>query len=503
MSTFSRVTKNLARPLAIAVLATLVLNALGSTDTPVAARDGRIAVFGTVVDAPYDGQLIVVTREGRITLTITEETKIVRKKDAIKLDKVKSGSSVTGYYTEDDGELLAGKLTFRKRNAKKAFEHVVGVVLNKSGNQLTVQTTDGKEVIINQPENPSDDDTRTGSLIATVVETDPESGEMDAAAIRTAEKTIDRLNESIGREITLAQEKLLKALMSATASIHLTLLYETLDEIQAEAQSKITEAFAEFQTNYTATLDENLIPPPLLLISGKVLSKTPVRWVVAANGNGRRSFVTVPGDVEVELLSGNDGTILDVTPSMFVEISATPQTETASPVAQSIKIIPLPVVLDNSGNGNNNDRTISGTILLVENGNSGTQKVIVVENPDGSDGAAAITEDTMITGGDDDLEPGQVVEVTLGDDGFSADEIEVVSSPTQPDTAEATPALPVKYKLKGKIQAVSGDSVILDDVYLTLDTASMSTDPLTVGQEIQFTVVVDESGRWVIIGVEP
>ncbi len=497
MNNYANTAALIARPIGIALLAVLVFSVLGSNDSIVSAKETRTAVFGTAVNAPTNGELVVVTRGGIITLTITEQTKLDRKRGTLELSDVVSGTSVTGYFTESDDALIAGKLTFRKRNARKEFEHVIGVVVEKKGKKLTVQTTDGDEVEIESSDEPDDDATEQGSLIVTVVETDEETGDMDAKAVRTADQTIERLSKAIGAEISLAQEKLLKARMSETASVHLTRLYETLDTIQAEAQEKIEAAFTEFQATYTTTLDANLIAPPITEITGKVLTRTPNQLVVAANGNGRRSYLAITADVHVELLDGNSGTILNVTPGMFVEVSVITFAKTTGATAQLVKIIPTPEKPGNSSK--NNKQTITGTVVLVDNGKSGTQKVIVVDNPDGSDGAAAVTPDTIVTG---DIVPGQEVEITLGDDGFSAEEVVVTSDP---DSAELTPtpAPPVEYKLLGKIREISDAGIILDDVYLTLDTLSPSTGPLTVGEEIQFTVTVDESGRWVIVGVEP
>jgi hypothetical protein len=499
-----------ARSLAVVVLAITALAILGTDDSTAEARESRTAVFGTVVDAPVDGNLEVVTRDGILTLIITEDTRIDKKRGTLKLDEVTSGTSVIGYYFESDDTLTAGKLTFRERNKKSNHKHLVGVVTKKNGDSLTVRTTDGDEVEIESSNEPTDDDTEQGSLIVTIVETDEETGDIDAVAVRTAEQTIGRLNDAIGHEITLAQEKLLKARMSETASIHLTRLYETLDEIQAEAQEKIEAAFAEFQSSYTSTLEENLISPPLVLFTGKVLTRNSDQIVIAQKGNGKRSYITIGPDVKVELLDGEEGQIGDAQPDAWVEIYAVPRTKTSSPIAQIIKIIPTPAPPNNSGDASSpDDETITGTIVLVDDGNSGTQQIIVVDNPDGSDGAAAVTPETSVTG-DDDLVPGQEVEIVLGDDGFSANEVVVVSSPSDGTEPTATQSPPVEYKLIGKIRELvnsgidSGGTtgVILDDVFLSLDSFSPETDPLEVGQEMQFTVVVDEDGRWVIVGID-
>jgi len=497
MTNNTNTTMLVARSIGIALIALLAFSVLGSHDSIVSAKETRSAVFGTVVKAPANDELVVATRKGVITLTITDKTKIDRKKGSLKLSEVSSGTLVTGYYSGTKDELVAGKLTFKNRKAKKTFEHIVGVILEKKGKKLKVQTTDGNEVEIEASDDPDDDATDQGSLIVTVVETDEESRDMDAVAVRTADKTIERLSDAIGSEISLAQEKLLKARMSETASAHLTKLYDTLDTIQAEAQEKIEAAFNEFQSSYTTTLDENQIAPPLTEITGRVLSRTAKRLVVAANGNGRRSFLNVSEDVTVELIDGSAGTIGSVMPGFFIEAMVTPQTQVDSPTVQSVKVVPDP---QKPGNQKDkpDDQKITGKIVVVDNGDSGTDQVIVVDSPDGSEGAAVVTPDTNIDG---DLQPGQEVEVTLGDDGFSAEEV-VVTSPE--GSVEPTPTLapPAEYKLIGKIREVSSVGVILDDVYLTIDAAFPSTEPLVVGEEIEFTITIDESGRWVIVGVE-
>jgi hypothetical protein len=210
----------------------------------------------------------------------------------------------------------------------------------------------------------------------------------------------------------------------------------------------------------------------------------------------------IPADVSVVLFDGSNGTIGDVTHDNWVDITATSQTGTTSPIARVIKIVSSPDGPENSGNSNSNgkndDDTLTGIIVLVDAGKSSNQRVVVVSNPDGSDGAAGINPDTVVSG-DTELEPGQEVEITLGDDGFSATNIEV----TPPIEPTATPVPPIEYILSGKIRSVSGQGVILDDVFLALDTNSPTTDPLVVGQDIQFKVIIDADGRWVVVGIEP
>jgi hypothetical protein len=497
------------RLLAIIVLSTW-LTVVASAAEPLAHADGdRTALFGTVISTPVDGNLEVVTRDGVIVLIISETTRIDdRKKKKLSLDEVEPGNSVTGYYTTNDADLIAGKLTFvdnAKRRNYVDFRHVVGVVVDVSGDKLTVLTDDGEQVDITVTDDPTNDPVTQGSLIATVVEENSDTGELDALALRTAQETVERLSAAISHEISRAQQKLLKIRMSETASVHLTRLYETLDQIEADAQAKIEAAFAEYETNYTLTFDENLIAPPLVQISGEILAINPSSMTIAMI-NGRKSYITVPADVEVILLGGVSGAMADLHDGDHVDVSATPQTSTESPIARLIQVIPdpSPPIVDEGDEvevENENDDTITGTIVLVDAGNSGDQTVIIIDDPNGSDTTTVITDDTVVTG-DDELVPGQEVEITLGEDGFSAGEIEVVNAPEPPATPVATQGPPIEYSIAGVIRSFSGNTVVLDDVYLTLDSITTANTPMTVGEVIQFKVIVDEAGRWVIVGVE-
>lgn len=490
------------KPLVLIGAAIFAVAVFSTADSIAEAKSKRVAIIGTAMSATQDGILPVATRSGVIHLTITSNTKINSKKGYITIGQVQSGSEVVGYFYEESDQKIAAKLTFKKRNSKSRQKHLIGVVVEKKGKKLTIQTTDGDEVEVEVTESPTDDPTTEGSLVVTVVEEDEDTGALDAIGVRTAEETIARLNDAINHEITLAQEKLLKVRMSETASVHLTRLYATLDDIQAEAEAKIQAAYEQFEANYTTTLDNNLIAPPLVTISGKVLTKESDLIVVAKNGNGRRSYVVVPLDVEVELLDGSSGTYSDVLNQAYVEVSALPQTAISSLVAKIIKIIPSPPPPGKSGNSNGNNQSITGTIVLINDGEPNTNPVIVIDSQGGPDGAAAITPDTVITG-DDELEPGQEVEVTLGDDGFSTEGVDVVSKDDDPNDSVSTPGTPPQYTLIGKVREVSLSGVILDDVFLTIIDTSPTTDPLRIGEEIEFTVEVDEDGRFVIVGIEP
>jgi hypothetical protein len=76
MTTSSRIARNPGRLITTVAVAILVMIAFGSNFSHVEAKAGRIAVFGTAVDAPSDGLLDVATRDGVITLVISDKTKI-------------------------------------------------------------------------------------------------------------------------------------------------------------------------------------------------------------------------------------------------------------------------------------------------------------------------------------------------------------------------------------------------------------------------------------------
>lgn len=503
-----RIPTRSVRIVSIAMVIAMVLTMFGSTNSNSVAyaKAQKTAMFGTVVSTPENGTFDVASRDGVITLTIDEKTKLTGKsmRDRLEISDIVAGMSVTGYYVEDKNRLTAGRLSFVKPVEQKSFEHVVGVVIEDTGGTLIVNTTDGEQFEITPSDNPTDDPVEAGSLIAVVVEKDPETGQLDALAVRSAQQTVDRLSAAISHEISLAQQNLLKTRMSETASVHLTRLYQTLDEIKAETQAKIEAALAEFQANYGVTLEENLLEPVLIEITGKVLAANGKTMVVAYKGNGRRTYFDVAGDVVIELFDGSISTISAVVGN-YVIVTATPRTSTTDAIAHYVKVVPAP---ENGNSGKNkNDDTITGTIVLVENGKSDTSKIIVVEQPDGTDEVVSVTSDTVITvdgdeQGGDGLEPGQEVEITLGDDGFSADEVDAGSAgdPLPTDTPVVTPAPPVEYRIIGKVRSFDGSGVILDSVHLFLDDSSPLADPIVVGEEIELRVIVDEDGRLIIVG---
>ena len=485
MSTHSD--KKFARTLTMLVAATALLVALMSSSAIADAKGNRQAVFGTVVAAPANDSIDIATRDGLITLVIDNKTKIDTKRGRLPLDEVSAGDSVAGYYTEGDSELTATKLSFKPRKADRQTKHVVGVVVDKEDDTLTVLTPDGETVEVTPSDDPENDPTEPGSLIITVVEENLETG----------------------------------------------------DEIKAESKAKIEAAFAEFQANYTTTLDENLLAPPLVHITGKVLAKTLAQIIIVKNGNGRRSFVLIPADVEVILPDGTTGTYGEVLENSFVDISAIPQSQTSSPIARIIEIQPDAETPGNSGgnsnkngNGNNSAEKLRGTIILVTPSNDGTHTIIVVDSSVGPDTAAAVTDSTIVTG-DGELAPGVQVEVTLESDGFTAKEVEIIeqeesseagtpaaaptptpeatatetptatatATPTDSEAAESSPEPPKEYILTGKIRSFSVEGITLDDVYLDLGSIATNDESFTIGEEVQFTVIVDESGQWIVVGV--
>ena len=476
------------------------------------AKEHKTAVFGTVVSEPHDDRIDIATRSGVMSLIIDEDTKLRKGKREIEFSDVRAGMTVAGYYAESDDGPVAKKLKFKARKRKWSYEHVVGVVLEKNGDTVTVQTSTGEHVVIDLVDATGTSNVEPGSLIATVVEVDATTGELTSTALQTAQETVERLSAAIDFEISLAQRQLLEIRMSETAAVHMTRLYETLDEIKAESQARIQAAYAEYQASYDATLKENSLASVAVQMSGRVLGVSASELHVESLSDGTRWDFSVTAATVVELSSGTWGTISDIVVGQTVEVSASPGAPPAWPVARVIRVLPADdIVAVSTTAAAPTEDTITGTIVLVQTGPQETGTVVVVSLPDGSDSAASLTEDTVvIVDGEeldiDELEVGQEVEIALAADGFSAEKVTVgepvEQTPVPDDGAPNAPVTPPLYTLIGTLRSISETGVVLDGVQLTIDNLSTTWGSSTVGQQIELEFYVDSEGRLVVRGTK-
>jgi hypothetical protein len=500
----------LIRIMAAAVAAVvLVIAVLAVPLAPTAsARGGRTVLFGTVVGTPQGDQIDVATRSGVITLEIDEDTKVSGKKGKLSLSRVGAGMTVAGFYTEGDSGPVAGSLTFVGRKQKKSFKHLVGVIVDQSSSTFTVRTSSGDLVTV-QSDDVGDSEFEPGSMIATVVETDEDTGDVTATALQTAKETGDRLSASISFEISNAQRDLLKIRMSQTATVHMTRLYETLGRIEADAQARIQAAYEEFQASYDATLLEASSEPVTIHVSGEVLNIWATKIHVLSSSDGTRWKIGITNATVFELVDGAEGTVHDFAAGQTIELITGPGSPPAMPVAKGIRLIPEIVPAGNSIFAPlPSDDTITGTIVVVDSGSGETGPVVVIVSDDGTDSAAALTDDTVIiVDGEeliiDELEAGQKVEIVLTDDGISAEEVTAAGSvePTPIPGAE-TPSIaspPIEYSLVGILRSIGESDLVLDGVRLTLNDVSTNWDASTVGQEIELQFYVDDEGRLVVL----
>ena len=292
--------------------------------------------------------------------------------------------------------------------------------------------------------------------------------------------------------------------MSETAAVHMTRLYETLDEIKIETQAKINAAYAEFQASYEATLRESSSEPITVEMSGIVLSVFASELHVLSFTDGTRWAIRVTDSTTVVLSGGIVGTIVDIQVGHTVAVFATPGIPPAWPVAKIIRVIsvsgtdPAPTATPVP-----DDDTITGTIVVIDDGTGGTGTVVVVVSDDGTDSAAALTDDTVITvDGEqlsaDQLELGQEVEIVLGPDGFSAEEVTAV----EPVPGGGTSGAPSVYTLIGTLRSFGATGVILDGVQLTPGRISTTWDSTTVGQQVELKFFLDNQGRLVVTGTK-
>ncbi|MCZ6538733.1 MAG: hypothetical protein O6922_02755 [Chloroflexi bacterium] len=486
---------------AIIAAAVLIVTAVVAPSTPTAsAKSHTTAVFGTVLSEPQPDRIEIATRSGVISLKINKRTEIYGETSEFELSDVVAGMTVVGYYVHKDDEPVARNLTFLVREETNQYEHVIGVVLEISGSTITVQTSTGEIVVIESGEN-LDTAIVPGSLIAMALEQNATTGTLTLTAIQTAQATVERLSESINYQISLAQRQLLEIRMSETAAVHMTRLYETLDDIQADTQVKIQTAYAVFKASYEATLNESINGSVTVQTSGTVLNVTATELHIQSLSDDTRWHLRVTDDTVVILLNGTLGTIEDIAVGHVVELSATPGTALIWPVAIYVRAIfasePVPEPPPSDG-------SITGTIVIVEPDPSGTGTVIVVTQEDGSDGAASLTEDTVITVdgeqlGPGELVPGQDVEIVLADDGISAEQV-TATEPVEPPPAPSAPGPPLELKLIGTLRSIDTGGVILDDVQLKLGSFSTTWDTSTVGQQVELQFFLDNLGRLVITG---
>lgn len=511
-TTFLRLTAILA----IALVLVLAETFTSSSDTVLAASK-KYSVFGTVTSAPQNGQLDVATRHGTITLVIDDHTKIKGKhgKKKAKLKDVQAGMSVVGYYTEEDDGPVAKNLTFVARNTRNSFNHVIGVVLYWNGDSITVKTPEGEQVEFEIPEESEQADVEQGSMIAASLQQDEETGQLESTALVTAQATIEKLAEAIDNEIGIAQQQLLKVRMSETATVHLTRLYETLDEIRADTQAKIAAAYAKYQAAYDETLKATASEPVTLQVVGQITAASGTGVTVQSDTDATEWNLVVSNTTAINLADGTPGTLADIQPGQTVEVTVNAATADVGSIAIAINILPTPVP-DANAPVNPSDDTITGTIVLVENGTSEIDTVLVVTQSDGSDSATSVTSDTVVSvNGEvvsaEDLEAGQVVEITLEDDGFSAREIQAIpntnpdqtSTPTSVSVTTDSPGVStVEYTLIGRLRALVDGGVVLDEVTLLMGDGMMTLDPSSIGQQVKLRAVLDGSGRWTVVGIQ-
>ena len=473
--------------------AVLIVTVVVAPPTPTAsAAEVKTAIFGTVAALPKRDRIDIATRSGVISLKIDEATIIRGRTGELKFSLVDAGMTVAGYYVEKKKGPVAVTLTFVNRTQIRIFEHVVGVIIERNRSTITVRTFTGELVVI-ELAGDGTDQTEVGSLIATVVERDATTGELTSTALQTAQETVKRLSESIDYEISLAQRELLKIRMSEMATVHMTRLHETLSEINVDTQARIRAAYTEFQASYEATMKEVASESITVQMTGTVLSVFASELHVESLTDGTRWSCGVTDSTVVELSGGAAGTIADIVAGQTVEVDAIPISPVDWPIANVIRVVPddvpapTPVPTDD---------TITGTIIIVDSGTGETDLVVVVVQDDGTDGAAALNEDTVvIVDGEqlsvDELEAGQEVQIILADDGFSAQEVTAVAPVAAPE-----------YTLIGILRSIDEFGVVLDGVQLTLDNFATTWDASTIGLQVELRFYVDDEGRLVVTGTK-
>ncbi len=255
--------KRARRGLSLALLAVLVL--AGSLLAPLAPRASaqatpkQEAVFGTVLEVTPPDVMTVVTGSGSVKLVIGPNTSLKIGSATVALAEVSEGDQVIATATrQTDGSFLGVRVLVRKNENKPVTKHIVGVVVDVTEGQVTIQARGGGTVTVDIPaglELPA-----IGDVITTVATFDPQTQRFLIRAFERAASTIERIKEAAEdakdegkakklREIAEeAREKQLSALEEARRSLERAReAVEAADEAAKRARERLQEIQERFR----------------------------------------------------------------------------------------------------------------------------------------------------------------------------------------------------------------------------------------------------------------
>ena len=414
----------------IAIIAALTLVFAWQSQAGRASADSRKALFGTVVEVQNEATVVVATNAGLVHVALDPDTALRDRTGPISVLQIGPGMRVSGIVIgSDDGRALGRRLTVQGAPPEPDHKRIIGVVLQKNGQTITVRKHDGSEVefIVDR----DIDEPEVADLVASVVRLDEGDATPTARAIVTAERTIDNLTEAIARDVDAALRKLLEVRFTGVSNEHLRALYASLEAIQQETRTKIEAAFQEFLGKYRDLSLEIGIESPRLELTGRVLKLTGSRLIVASESGATVWEFALADDASIRDQNGARVAADAITPGATVVVAAVPVLGDEPLIARSIQLIDtgLPDEVQ-SMLDEQSARTVTGTIGLVDRTPpvDDVLAILIVADESGADHAIDVTQQTAIVvkgqpGRPEDLAEGQLVEARVGDDGITAETV--------------------------------------------------------------------------------
>lgn len=418
---------------AAALIATISLTMFATVPAN-ADDDEKRGMSGTVMSVSSTS-LRVAVRSGLKTIFVDANTVIKRGREDIPLSDVAPGDRISARIESLPSDLLlATKIKVRGKSTDKQVQHLTGVVIERDTNSFRLASRNGKSVEIEVEE--GQEPPSVADVVTTIVENDLATGRIKAKQIDRVEKIVERLERSLSKQVDKAKAAVLKKIIDESARQHLDTLNQTLDQVEDEAKEKISAALTKFRTDYAAVAERVGNDLPQESYEGVIAEiSTSAITVASSAGNGTRTFA-VGADTAIVLDGTDNASTLDLLPGQSVIVSFLPSIDgsDADVLALSIEVLPpaLPPIVADIVDDLSDD-VIQGDITVVEDGDATDPDVVIIEEDGSGDTVGVeVTDDTQITvdgtpGTTEDIEPGQQVEVTVGDDGVTAETVVITT----------------------------------------------------------------------------
>jgi hypothetical protein len=423
------------RRLAALVLALFIASTMTVLPAVQSARadDDDRRVSGTVLRIT-DNSLKIAGKNGLKLVYIDSATEIVDGDEPIRRSDIHTGDKASARVVQGgDGRYTATKLRIRNKSRSKKIEHITGVVIERGDHSFTIAKRDGRPAKVHV-----DDDEEApeiADVVTAIVEEDVATGDLQAMQIELVEQIVRKLEASLASEINEAKAEVLRKIIDESARQHLDVLNQTLDEVEAEAQEKIEAALEKFRTDYAAVAERVGNAPPEESYTGVISELTGSTITISSTtGDGSRTF-EITGETGIVIEGVDVASLVDLVLGQMVTVSFIPEAEGSVEPPLALVMTAQPPALPpevTDAIDELSDGVVTGEITIVEDDGSGEVVIVITDNETGETVGVSVTPESNITidgqsGSPADLEPEQNVEVTVADDGVTAENVVVDS----------------------------------------------------------------------------